>query len=81
MQIRLRCVAQRPTSTVAREQIPADATTIGLSAYPLYFITCCAYRRRPVLANPQLHDAFTGFAARAQMEFGILVGRYVGWAV
>jgi putative transposase len=44
---------------------------------PLYFITCCAYRRRPVLANPQLHDAFTSFAARAQMEFGILVGRYV----
>ena len=44
---------------------------------PLYFVTCCAYRRRPYLANERVHASFVKFAQRAQIEFGIAVGRYV----
>jgi REP element-mobilizing transposase RayT len=44
---------------------------------PLSFVTCCAYRKRPILANTPLHNAFVTFAERAQEEFGIAVGRYV----
>ena len=44
---------------------------------PLYFVTCCAYRRRTILANTTFHDAFIVFAERAQLEFGIVIGRYV----
>jgi REP-associated tyrosine transposase len=44
---------------------------------PLYFITCCTYRRRPTLASSSVHNAFLCFADRAQSQFGIAVGRYV----
>jgi putative transposase len=44
---------------------------------PLYFVTCCTYRRRPLLANGHLHAAFINFAHRARVDFGIAVGRYV----
>ena len=44
---------------------------------PLYFVTCCTYRRRPYLANERVHASFVKFAQRAQIEFGIAVGRYV----
>ncbi len=44
---------------------------------PLYFVTCCTYRRRPHLANDQVHTSFVKFGQRAQIDFGIAVGRYV----
>ena len=44
---------------------------------PLYFVTCCTYRRHPLLANKQLHAAFIAFATRAQEPHGVAVGRYV----
>jgi putative transposase len=44
---------------------------------PLYFITCCAYRRRSLFANESFHQAFVQFCKRAEIEHGIAVGRYV----
>jgi putative transposase len=44
---------------------------------PFYFITCCAYRGRPILANAAFHNAFMRFAEHAQLDFVIAVGRYV----
>jgi REP element-mobilizing transposase RayT len=44
---------------------------------PLYFVTCCTYRRRLYLANDDVHASFIKFAQRAQIDFGIAVGRYV----
>jgi putative transposase len=44
---------------------------------PLYFVTCCTYRRRPHLADTRVHSAFIEFARNAQKELGIAIGRYV----
>jgi REP element-mobilizing transposase RayT len=44
---------------------------------PLYFVTCCTYRRRPHLANDHVPASFIKFARQAQIDFGIAVGRYV----
>jgi putative transposase len=44
---------------------------------PLYFVTCCTYRRRPHLANDRVHEAFAKFTTRAQNDYGVAVGRYV----
>src|SRR5438034_11304120 len=44
---------------------------------PLYFITCCTYRRRPLLANHPVHAAFVEFGQRGQKDLGVAVGRYV----
>jgi REP-associated tyrosine transposase len=44
---------------------------------PVYFVTCCTYRRRAYLATARVHQSFIKFAQRAQIDFGIAVGRYV----
>jgi REP element-mobilizing transposase RayT len=44
---------------------------------PVYFITFCTYRRRPLLAAPELHAAFVAFSGRAYLEHNVAVGRYV----
>lgn len=44
---------------------------------PVYFVTCCTYRRRRLLASPCIHAAFVRFASNAHIGFGIAVGRYV----
>ena len=44
---------------------------------PLFFVTCCTYRKRPKLANDAFHNAFIAFAERAGSDFNIAVGRYV----
>ncbi len=44
---------------------------------PLYFVTCCTYRKRPKLANEQMHEGFVRFAERAASEFAVAIGRYV----
>jgi putative transposase len=44
--------------------------------YSIYFITCCAHQRQPLLATPALHNAFRSFADLARSRH-VLVGRYV----
>ena len=46
-------------------------------ADPVFFITACTYRRRSLLANAAVHEAFTHFSQRAYDEHGVAVGRYV----
>ncbi|MFA7160808.1 MAG: transposase [Kiritimatiellia bacterium] len=43
---------------------------------PLYFVTCCTYNRRPLLAYEIVHDVFRRAAGQASMA-GNAVGRYV----
>jgi putative transposase len=44
---------------------------------PVYFVTCCTYRRRPHLATDHVHKAFAQFGRRGENDFGVAVGRYV----
>lgn len=44
---------------------------------PLYFVTACTYRRRGLLANDAVNDAFVRFAQRAFADHNIAIGRYV----
>jgi putative transposase len=44
---------------------------------PVFFVTCCTYRRRKLLASCTLHAAFIAFAEHAYSQFNIAVGRYV----
>ena len=44
---------------------------------PLYFITCCTYQRRVLLANHPVHAAFLEFGQRGLKDLGVAVGRYV----
>jgi REP element-mobilizing transposase RayT len=46
------------------------------NAPPLYFITFNCYKRRHLLAHPEVHEAFRTFCFKAQ-EHAIAVGRYV----
>lgn len=50
---------------------------IILPRNPLYFVTCCTYRRRPYLVCDHVHNSFVKFGQRAHIDFGIAVGRYV----
>lgn len=43
---------------------------------PVYYLTVCTHRRRPLLANPESHASFVAFA-RAAAARGVFVGRYV----
>ncbi len=43
---------------------------------PVYFITACTEKRRNLLADPEVHEAFRTFCQQAR-ERGVLVGRYV----
>ena len=44
---------------------------------PVFFVTACTYRRRPLLATPAVHNAFVRFSRLAYDKHGIAVGRYV----
>ena len=44
---------------------------------PLFFVTACTHRRRPILANNPVATAFVEFAERAYSEHNIAVGRFV----
>jgi REP element-mobilizing transposase RayT len=44
---------------------------------PVFFVTACTYRRRPLLAIDAIHNAFVRFSQRAYDEHGIAFGRYV----
>lgn len=43
---------------------------------PVYFITCCTYRRRALLATSPVHAALLAFSTRAYAEYNVAVGRY-----
>jgi putative transposase len=45
--------------------------------HPLYFVTCCTEKRRPVLANNHVHKTFIEFSDQAYKTHNIAVGRYV----
>ena len=44
---------------------------------PVYFITFCTYRRRPILATHAIHDEFIRFCQNAVRDHNVFVGRYV----
>jgi hypothetical protein len=90
---RARRAAQRSAATASRSFAPRNARAlqwvvtkfprapkrldIVFPHNPLYFVTCCTYRRRPHLANDHVHASFIKFSQRARVDFGIAVGRYV----
>ncbi len=43
---------------------------------PFYFVTFNTYKRLPLLARPEIHDAFREFCVRAQ-DHSVAVGSYV----
>lgn len=43
---------------------------------PVFFVTCCTFQRRTLLASDAVHAAFVAFATRAYRN-NIAVGRYV----
>jgi putative transposase len=44
--------------------------------FPMYFVTACAAKRRELLANEPIHNAFKAFAASAP-NYGAWVGAYI----
>ena len=44
---------------------------------PVFFVTCCTYRRRKLLASDPVHTAFLSFATHAYSQHNIAVGCYV----
>lgn len=46
------------------------------TATPVYFLTTCTARRRPLLCIPTVHSRFLAFAHEAS-KHGVFVGRYV----
>ena len=44
---------------------------------PVFFVTCCTYRRRKLLAATEVQNALVTFSERAFAEHNIAVGRYV----
>src|SRR5690242_16004322 len=57
-------------------RLPSRLDRIFIDA-PVYFITFCTSRRRPMLATPSVNQAFVAFAERAYSIHNIAVGRYV----
>ena len=47
------------------------------SRNPVFFVTCCTYRRRKLLASEAVHAAFVAFATEAYSQHNVAVGRYV----
>jgi REP element-mobilizing transposase RayT len=44
---------------------------------PVFFVTFCTYRRKPLLATDVVNQTLIDFAARAYADHNIAVGRYV----
>jgi putative transposase len=44
---------------------------------PVYFVTACTYRRKPLLATSTVHTAFVQFSEHAYTARTVAVGRYV----
>jgi REP-associated tyrosine transposase len=45
-------------------------------AFPIYFVTACAFDRRPILADPAIHQSFMDFAAAGEGH-GAYIGAHV----
>ena len=43
---------------------------------PVFFVTFCTYRRRPILASAKIHSNFETFCQRG-LAHNVVVGRYV----
>ncbi|PYJ74244.1 MAG: hypothetical protein DME72_03570, partial [Verrucomicrobia bacterium] len=43
---------------------------------PIYFLTACTARRRPILAKQDVHEAFIRFARQGPVH-GVWIGAYV----
>ncbi len=55
---------------------PPRLEQIFSSLRAFYFVTFNTYKRRPLLAHPEIHDTFRFFCNRAQ-DHAVTVGRYV----
>jgi putative transposase len=44
---------------------------------PFYFVTFNTHKRRGLLANQEIHEAFCAFCYRAGQDYSVVVGRYV----
>ena len=44
---------------------------------PVFFITACTHKRKRLLANKSVHDAFVSFSMRAYSDHNVAIGRYV----
>lgn len=44
---------------------------------PFYFVTFNTSHRLPILARPDIHNAFREFCLRANEQYNVAVGRYV----
>jgi putative transposase len=57
-------------------QRPRRLTWLFDSVRPFYFVTFNTYRRRPILACKEVHEAFVDYCQRARSR-DVAVGRYV----
>jgi putative transposase len=56
---------------------PPRLSQIYASVRPFYFVTFNTHKRRRILANRSVHQAFDLFCRRAETEHGIAVGCYI----
>ena len=66
----------RPDSTKYWPRRPPRLSRLFDTARPFYFVTFNTYKRRPLLARPEVHEAFCIFCCKAQ-EHDVAVGLYV----
>jgi putative transposase len=55
---------------------PPRLERLFASVQPFYFVTFNTYKRRPLIAQPIVHEVFCSFCRRAR-EHDVAVGRYV----
>lgn len=67
-------MAKQPVDHYPRR--PARLEWLFSNVFPLYFVTFNTYRRLPLLARAEVHQAFFLFCLRAQ-KHDVAVGRYV----
>ena len=60
-----------------RGRPPRLPVVFQTGAPSLYFVTFCAWNRKPIFANEPLYAAFLAFARQGHQDQGIAVGRYV----
>ena len=55
---------------------PPRLEPLFASVRPFYFVTFNTYKRRPILAQPEMHEAFRSYCLHAE-KYDVAVGRYV----
>jgi REP element-mobilizing transposase RayT len=66
----------QPDTTKHWPRRPPSLSRLFDSGRPFYFVTFNTYKRWPLLARPEVHEAFCIFCQKAQ-EHDVAVGRYV----